>query len=371
MANPSQSLQAITVGSIAIDEEAGLWNSFAKRSEPSSFSRTGPGIWGVIKPEVVEYGGDWAFDQGNPPSLACRSALAPLLVRSTLHGGPSVARDGLGTSFAAPKITHILAAIQHTFPGATTLLYRALLIQSALWPKWAADREPHEVIRHIGYGLPDKRRATENDPFRATFISDGRQISPKKIHLYEVRIPDEMRRPGDSFDIKVEITLSFKAQPRRTRRSNRGYLSTWLDWATSKLGESSFSFINRTVSMVEEEQDVEVLANGRDTSEESSIAGIVIPWTIRERSDWGDVKGFTRSAGTVQKDWAVISSNQLAESFYIAVVGHPGWDQSGNDQVPYALAVTFEAVDQDVEIYQSMVRINQQIGQLEVEVRQS
>ncbi len=83
------------------------------------------------------------------------------------------------------------------------------------------------------------------------------------------------------------------------------------------------------------------------------------------------MKGFTRSAGTVQKDWAVISSNQLAESFYIAVVGHPGWDQSGNDQVPYALAVTFEAVDQDVEIYQSMVRINQQIGQLEVEVRQS
>ncbi len=370
VANPSQSLQAVTVGSIAIDEETGLWNSFSKRGEPSSFSRTGPGIWNVIKPEVVEFGGDWAFDNGDPPSLVCRPNLAPQLVRSTLHGGPSVASDGLGTSFAAPKVAHILAVIQNTFPDASTLLYRALLIQSARWPEWAATWEPHTVIRHIGYGLPDQLRATENDSFRATFISDHKLISPKQVHLFEVNIPDELRRPGDSFNIRVEITLSFKAQPRRTRRSNRGYLSTWLDWSTSKLGESSSSFMERTISMVEGEQESEVSGDGSEVEADSSIAGTVIQWTIRERSKWGGVKGFTRSAGTVQKDWTVIPSNQLSMRFYFAVIGHHGWDQSGNDKVPYALAVSFEAVDQDVEIYQSMVQVNQQISQLELETRE-
>lgn len=370
LANPAQSLQAITVGSIAIGEEIGLWNSFSRQGEPSSFSRTGPGIWNVIKPEVVEFGGDWAFDNGSPPSLVCRPALAPQLIRSTLDGGPSVASDDLGTSFAAPKVAHILAAIQQTFPDASTLLYRALLIQSARWPEWTTTWEPQSVIRHIGYGLPDKLRATENDSFRATFISDGRWVSSKQIHLYEVSIPDELRRPGDSFNIRVEITLSFKAQPRRTRRSNRGYLSTWLDWTTSKLGESSSSFMNRTISMAEEEQDSGMSGGRGEVGADPPVAGTVIQWTIREREDWGEVKGFTRSAGTVQKDWTVLLSNQLSESFYIAVIGHPGWNQSGDDQAPYALAVTFEAVDQDVEIYQSMLQVNQQISQLELENRQ-
>ena len=257
VANPSQSLQAITVGSIAIDEETGLWNSLSKWGEPSTFSRTGPGIWNVIKPDVVEFGGDWAFDNGNPRRLVCHPNLTPPLVRSTLHGGPSVAKDDLGTSFAAPKVAHILAAIQDTLPEASTLLYRALLIQSARWPEWTITWKPENVIRHIGYGLPDKQRATDNSPFRSTFISDGRWISPKQVHLFEVHIPDELRRPGDSFNIRVEITLSYKAQPRRTRRSNRGYLSTWLEWSTSKLGESVSVFMERTIRIVDEEHSME------------------------------------------------------------------------------------------------------------------
>ena len=31
----------------------------------------------MIKSEVVEFGGDWAFDNGNPPSLVCLPTLAP------------------------------------------------------------------------------------------------------------------------------------------------------------------------------------------------------------------------------------------------------------------------------------------------------
>jgi hypothetical protein len=58
IANPGQSLQALTVGSIAYDTaKLGDWRTFADQAgRPSAFSRSGPGIWNVIKPEVVEYG---------------------------------------------------------------------------------------------------------------------------------------------------------------------------------------------------------------------------------------------------------------------------------------------------------------------------
>ena len=60
VANPAQSLQALSVGSVAYQfYQSTGWQSFASNeAEPSSFSRSGLGLWNVIKPEVVEFGGD-------------------------------------------------------------------------------------------------------------------------------------------------------------------------------------------------------------------------------------------------------------------------------------------------------------------------
>lgn len=58
ISNPAQSLQAITVGSVSATElETDDFIALGKQMEVSSFSRSGPGIWDVLKPEVVEYGG--------------------------------------------------------------------------------------------------------------------------------------------------------------------------------------------------------------------------------------------------------------------------------------------------------------------------
>lgn len=56
ISNPAQSLQAITVGSVSATElETDDFIALGKQMEVSSFSRSGPGIWDVLKPEVVEY----------------------------------------------------------------------------------------------------------------------------------------------------------------------------------------------------------------------------------------------------------------------------------------------------------------------------
>lgn len=60
------------------------------------------------------------------------------------------------------------------------------------------------------------------------------------------------------YDILVEVTLSYAANPRRTRRYVKGYLSTWLDWCCSRIGENAETFARRifeTGSIIDDDGD--------------------------------------------------------------------------------------------------------------------
>ncbi len=346
--NPAQSLNALTVGAIT---ESGIRNhileSLGDSDWPSAITSTGPGIWDVIKPDVVEYGGTYAIDTGNPPNIIPVEELCPELIRA--NTGPAFARDAVGTSFAAPKVSHVASAIQSVLPNEPALLYRALIAQSARWPDWAEQIPDRlQVLRYIGYGLPDLERSTSNNDYRVTLITNGiLEISAREAHIFEVTIPESLRDVGEDYDILVEITLSYAAMPRRTRRNRRGYLSTWLDWHTSHIGEPAEGFANRIINDGQRAQD-----NFDDR----------FPWFIGNRSNSGrgGVRGLSRSAGTLQKDWARIKSRQLSSGFCIGVVGHPGWDKDPDSKAKYSLAISFESVNSDLELY-SQIQIANEI----------
>jgi len=368
IANPGQSLQALTVGSVAYGSlQAGAWRTFAPdRGYPSAFSRSGFSIWSIIKPEVVEYGGDDVRTANVPADVQAGGripAACPELVRSTMFPpGPSFDRDETGTSFAAPKVARIAAQLQRLLPDEPALLYRALIVQSARWPTWAEAlldelRRPDsranparrqqlldqvsQIIRCIGYGIPDEAAATVNTDHRTTFITNGEPlIHAGECHIYQVPIPAQLRGQGDEYDIRVEATLSYVAQPRRTRRNLRRYLSTWVDWKSSKLGEGINDFRVRALKV--EENDGEPLP------------GSVLPWTLHEKSDAGLIRDTKRNSGTLQKDWAVVKSNTLPDHFCIAVVGHQGWSHDPDSGARYALAVTFEILGQEIAIYEPL-----------------
>ena len=347
LSNPSQSLQALTVGSAAYGVyEQNDWRSLATRTgDPSAFSRSGLGIWDSIKPEVVEFGGDFLRTAGATPSVSApihAKDCYPPLVRSTLHGGPAFDRDDVGTSYAAPKVTRIAARLQAVLPEESCLLYRGLIVQSARWPDWAKDLPPEqqtELIARIGYGVPDIERATTNSDYRTTLITEGEQeIKPGGCHVYQVPIPQDIRRAGPDYNILVEVTLSYAAEPRRTRRTHRGYLSTWLDWMSNRKDESLESFVSRAVK-----------------DEDPAIReGTSFGWTISTRSNDGQIADVRRSIGTVQKDWAYIQSNALPEDFCIAVRGHKGWSKDPDNTASYTLAVTFDIVGQEIAIYEPL-----------------
>lgn len=339
VANPAQSFQAVTVGSISATEWEGVdRKTVAGAGQPSAFTTSGLGIWGSIKPDVVEVGGDLSVDKSQPPISAPHADCSVELVRANLAPGGQVARDAIGTSFAAPRVAYLASRIQQLLPDEPTLLYRALIANAARWPEWCEERDPEEVLRMIGYGVPSEPLATASSDERVTLITQGLQeISASEAHVYRIPIPDELRGPSMNSRIRIDVTLSYAALPRRTRRNPRGYLSTWADWKSCCKHESYESFAARVVEELKGQAP-------RDSNAQ-------IDWMLREDARSGQVRQVNRSIGTLQKDWVVMPAHELPSDFSIAVFGHRGWDKNSEKKAKYALAVSIEALDGDLKLY--------------------
>lgn len=298
--------------------------------------------------------------EGTPPILTTVEETCPELIRKSPEG-PAFSRDAVGTSFSAPKVSYIAAEIEKEFPNSPALLYRALIVQSARWPEYSnnlSEIGKLEMLRRIGYGIPNIDRATHNNQYRVTLVTPSiLEVGEDEAHIFSVPIPEELSSVGEDYDVLVEITLSYAAKPRRTRRYTKGYLSSWVDWCCSKIGESKETFARR------------ILLTGASIQDDGNFQ-----WMLDEATNRGTIKGFSRKNGTIQKDWCVIKSNQLNDAFCIAVRGHKGWGSLF--KAKYSLAVSFEAINQDIPIYEpirSMIEVeieNEENEEIEVEMKE-
>jgi hypothetical protein len=354
VANPGHASFALTVGSICIGEfNDSNYTSFGKRNDPSSFTRTGPGIWGMVKPDVVEYGGDFVRELSDDPRLVKRPSTSPETTRNTSGGGYAIGSDDIGTSYSAPKVSHLVALILNEWKDATSLFIRSLIGLVARWPHAETQLSVDEKLKTYGYGLPNSSDILENNPYRITFYTESK-CKPKNAHIYRIRIPEELRKATDSFDYRIDVSLAYKAKVRRTRTGSKSYVSSWVDWMSSKMGESESEFQSRVLKYTNTE---EVAGEDSDKSH--------IQWNIRERKGWGTAKEFRRNDSSLQKDWAVLKSYEMPEHLSIAVVGHKGWEKDiYKEETPYCLMVSIECLESRVEIYHS-IRIENEI-ELEV-----
>ena len=152
--DPATSAIALTVGSLSygrgsITEPSDVRRqAIAKlRGYPSPFTRTGFGVDGMIKPDIVDFGGDTVID------LKYREGLDLLKTKLRLSdniAGVSVVtfskdfQSSLfhicsGTSFAAPRVANIAAQLFTKYPNASSNLIRALIVNSAVLPKEIPD----------------------------------------------------------------------------------------------------------------------------------------------------------------------------------------------------------------------------------------
>ncbi len=120
---------------------------------PSPFTRSGPGVNGAVKPDVVEYGGNSTifisqqrFFQ-NDPTVEVVSMSNDF--RNKLFASMS------GTSFSAPKVSNLAALILNQYPDISANMVRALIANSAKIPDIAPESLNNDDISRIyGYGLP-------------------------------------------------------------------------------------------------------------------------------------------------------------------------------------------------------------------------
>lgn len=349
IANPAQSSFAITVGSVnhaSFDDADNL--SLGIEDEVSPFSRIGTGIWGMIKPDIVEYGGGLTVSKtGN--IVSGKNSISPELIRSTLDGGSAIGNDIVGTSFSTPKVSHIVAQLLKLYPDEDINLLRALVVHGARLPNNFFENPTLKSIKHFGYGIPSLERVTKNTNQRVTFYNVGK-IRAEEGHIYSLNIPEFLRSPVEEYDILIEVTMSYSSKVRRTRQKSKSYLATWLDWTSFKIDETLEEFKDYILKEIEKGK-TNYNAEHRKTMKH-------LKWKINSDTRWG-VEGISRANSTVQKDWAIIKSHDLPSDISFAVRGHKGWDKLYSE-IPYSLVVSIEILNSSLEIYEA-IRIENEV----------
>lgn len=151
---PADSVRAIVVGSLAHRDHS---SSRVRVGEPSPFSRRGPGPLYLPKPELAHVGGN------------CNSAgLISQIGVLSLDGRGNVAED-VGTSYAAPLVSSLIANVSHQLVGGfSRLLSRALLVHSAALRGGKIDPL---LLRYQGFGMPPNLHEILGcEPWQCTLI---------------------------------------------------------------------------------------------------------------------------------------------------------------------------------------------------------
>lgn len=221
---PATGAIVLTVGSLSHSANVPVGSAssrvslrpFALPGQPSPFTRSGPGLGNSIKPDLCEFGGNFAYD-GLINSINQRIAELSVVSLNNEYLNRLFSTN-IGTSFAAPKIAHIAARLFESFPHASSNLIRALLAASAVTPDPAMQLlKPHGKDAHYricGYGHPRFEFATNSDINRMMLFNDA-SIKYDHFHIYQVPIPEEFVKEKGTKTIGV--TLAFDPPVRHTR----------------------------------------------------------------------------------------------------------------------------------------------------------
>ena len=246
--DPATTALGVTVGSITRygepDNPTGLTSiplSAGKEGYPSVFTRTGEGVNGAIKPDFVDYGGNFAIRQFT--SSDTRWGANRALNEPTLNNSNDrVFKGWHGTSFAAPHVTHIAARLHRALhyqlgeePSAN--LIRSLLASSAKyiekdWLEAASPvgfdgkmRQTQEWrLRLSGYGKVDDTTLFTDRNHVTLFTEESLDL--RQIHLYKIPVPTEFLK----LNVAKRIAIGFAYNP-PTRLSRKDYIanSLWFE----------------------------------------------------------------------------------------------------------------------------------------------
>ena len=323
--DPAPALNVLTVGALARYDQGrqgALYPSdpnyqpVARADQPSPFTRAGPSVNGAIKPDLVDYGGNYSIDFRGGGG-ARPGKIGELSTSLEFAAGTLFTHD-VGTSFAAPHVAHAAARLLAELPEASPDLCRALLVAHAIPPTGCLELlgDADELRNLVGYGFVDRSALYRSLEDSVTLCAES-TIQNRHHHFYEVPIPAEFWEGGRR-DRKLTVALAYRPPVRTTRVDYRAVGITFNLVKADSLDEVARSFN---------------AATERETNP-----------SMREWSGNREVTALQRSRGTVQSStWTFKQpSRSTRDSSWFVVVtrNDPPWGESlASQRESYALTV--------------------------------
>ena len=367
--NPGQSWNAITVGAytdkIAITKkEYKNYSPVVPKGGVSPFTSSSI-MWKKskwpVKPDVVFEGGNLGY---NPKEkfLNGYSELEDLDMITTCKDfmiGKSLVATNM-TSPATAQASWMLANIWHKFPQLWPETVRALLIHSASWtdemvrrfiPNGSVTKNDYRnLLRVCGYGVPSLEKAVYSaqnsvnlivEDELQPFIKKGNSTpTSNEMHLHNIPWPASILESLGEATVRMRVTLSYYIEPGPGQigwKDKYRYPSCGLVFDVNNPTESKEEFKKRISKAMREEGD-----NGNIVANSSE------KWMLGAQN---------RNVGSVHSDIWEGTAVDLSNSNYIMVYPTTGWwklrtnQKKYNNKVRYALVVSIESPENDVDLY--------------------
>lgn len=371
--DPSQSWNALTVGGVTRKEQAPMpppaLEPVVPANHRSPFSRGSqslPDDLTPIKPEVLFEAGNMLSDETG--FCAWHETVSLLAPGSDVMAEPLV--PFWATSAAAGVAGNFIGRLQASLPDRWPETHRALTVDSASWPqpirnrligrgahwKTGSKAEKQQILREVGYGVPDIDRAILSARNDATMIAES-EIQPfavgaddrsgvfNEMHFYDLPWPRAALEQLENEIVVMKVTLSYFVEPNLTGRAATRpdtYRSFGLRFAMKKRNETQAAFRARVNAA--QEKDGSAAENETDR------------WLLGPRAI---------QAGSLHCDLWRGHAVDLAGHDSIAVYPVGGWWKSHagqhriTDKGRYALVISVSAPGQAVDLHAEVANLVQ------------
>ncbi|MEQ8882652.1 MAG: S8 family peptidase [Cytophagales bacterium] len=209
----ADSVRSLVVGSVAHKKGK---HDLSEVNEPSPFTRIGEGPSNLTKPDLVHFGGNAGMNNGSMTATGVNSF--------SINGRIT---SNIGTSFSTPRITSILAGLNHKLDEEfDPLLLKALTIHSAKYPD-NLNLTEEERLRQMGFGIPSSiDDIIYNSPNEITLILQDTIEKGKFLDIMDFPYPDLIDEDGNYYG---EITVTLVTSPLLDHTQGAEYCQSNLD----------------------------------------------------------------------------------------------------------------------------------------------
>lgn len=347
--DPAQAYNALTIGTYTRKVKIDISTGYTPLAENGAMAPSNSTSllfdknWS-IKPDVVFEGGNLGYDSNG--DVAGHNSLDVTSLSKNINHKKFIQFGD--TSGAAGIASKMVAELRTMYPNYWVETIRGLLVHSANWtPKMKEGKKMFEVLRTVGYGVPNLQKAMFSANNSLTLIVE-REIQPYKYekssgqyneyHLFKLPWPQEALELLDEKNVKLTITLSYYIESNPGSRrfaTHYAYHSHQLD----------FELINRN----ENESEFKIrISKPDDETPENRPKRPGVTWEIGKK---------TSSKGSIRKDFITSTGREMSGRNILAVFPKNGWyknlkrQKKFNEKVRYSLIVSLETEANEIDLY--------------------